>query len=548
MQARPSGFVRSLFHGGLHSGAILPFPWPDAETRETTEAVVQMTEEWAQAAIDPTAIDEAKEIPQSVLDGLAELGLFGLTIPEEFGGAGCGQWTYARLMEAVSQRCASTVTVLGAHLGLGSKGLLQAGTRAQKEAWLPRLASGELIGAFALTEAEAGSDAGALRTTADPLPDGSWKLNGRKIWITNGGFATYFAVFARTPHPEDPEAPLLKRPISAFLVTRDTPGVSTGSPENKMGLRGSSTTDVGLEDVIIPADHRIGELGAGFKIALNTLNAGRHGLAACCIGQAKLARGLALAHTLEREQFGGPIARLGMVRELIAGMDADLYAMESGTWLTAGMVDAGKHETMLEAACCKMFATERLWTLCNDALQLTGGTGFMREYPYERILRDARINLIFEGTNQVLRMMLAVQGTRALQGADSDSTSGAEPSFEGVLPALAQEAQTLVQLSGILNRESLAAVQRHGPAFRKAQHDHKRLSDMAVNLFTMGAILSRASTPSEDRPRAADEGELDLARLAFRRCEADFRRAERECQAPDDALVERVAGRSTGLS
>ncbi len=545
MQAKPASFVRSLFVGQLQSETILPFPWPDAETEETTDAVVHMTEEWADEAIDPVAIDEEKRIPQGVLDGLAELGLFGLTIPEEYDGAGCGQWTYVKLMEAVSRRCASTVTVLGAHLGLGSKGLLLAGSDEQKRTWLPKLASGELIGAFALTEADAGSDAGALRTTADALPDGRWKLNGRKIWITNGGFASYFAVFARTPHPDDPDAPLLKRPISAFLVPRDTPGLSTGVPENKLGLRGSSTTDVGLEDVIVPADHLIGEPGAGFKIALNTLNAGRHGLAACCIGQAKLARELAVAHTLEREQFGGPIARLGMVREMIAGMDADIYAMEAGTWLTAGMVDAGKHETMLEAACCKMFATERLWTLCNDALQLTGGTGFMREYPYERILRDARINLIFEGTNQVLRMMLAVQGTRPLLAGEVPVAQAR--SFDGAHPELRSEGEQVAVFALALAREARAAVGRAGKAFRGAQHEQKRLSDMAVNLFTMGAILSRASTPSADRPNAAEEPELDLARLAFKRCAAAFQHAEREAAYADDALIERVAARRTGI-
>jgi len=528
------GFVRALFRGELDSAAILPFPWPDADTRETTDAIVEMVREWAAEAIDPAAIDEAKEIPTSVLDGLRELGLFGLTVPEEYGGAGCGQWTYAQVMEAVANRCASTVTVLGGHLGLGLKNLLLFGTGEQKARWLPELATGERIAAFALTEASAGSDAGALRTTAEPEPDGSWRLNGRKIWITNGGFANWFAVYARTPHPDDPDAALLDRPISAFVVPREAAGLTTGVPEDKMGLRGSSTTEVGLEDVIVPADHLIGEPGAGFKVALNVLNAGRHGLAATSIGQAKLARDLAVAHAREREQFGVPIASFGMMKELIAGMNADIYAMEAGTWLTAGLVDRGA-DTMLEAACCKMFATEKLWRICNDALQLTGGTGFMREYPFERILRDARINLIFEGTNQVLRMMLSVQGTRdLLRGTEEFATAAV--SFDGAGDRLVEGRAALEALVPRFAAEVRSAVERHGKALRGAQHDLRRLSDLATGLFQMGAVLARVA--DRDDVGAAEEA---TASLALRRIEKVLAGTLAECADPDDELIDRVA-------
>ena len=545
-----SGFVRSLFRGQLDASAVLPFPWPDEDTRETTAAVVDMVREWAADAIDPAQIDADKSIPQSVLDGMKDLGLFGLTIPEEYGGAGCGQWTYVQMMEAVSNRCASTVTVLGGHLGLGMKGLCLYGTDEQKKRWLPELATGDRIAAFALTESNAGSDAGALLTTADPMPDGSWKLNGRKIWITNGGFASFFAVFARTPNPDDPDGPLPERPISAFIVPREAEGLSTGLPEDKMGLRGSSTTEVGLEDVVVPADHLVGPEGQGFKVALNVLNSGRHGLAASCIGQAKLARDLAVEHAKEREQFGKPIGEFGMIRELLAGMDADIYAMESGTWLTAGLVDAGERETMLEAACCKMFATERLWQICNDALQVTGGTGFMKEYPYERILRDARINLIFEGTNQVLRMMLAVQGTRAVVH-DIGELKTDDAVFEGAHPVFVAERTALEELAPVFARQVGGAVERHGDRIRSAQHDLRRLSDMAVALFGMGAVLSRASTPigGEDAGSGwkPDGNEALLAKLAFRRLEKGFRTTLAESGDTDDELIDAVANLRTGL-
>ena len=544
-ETRKNGFVRALFRGKLNAAAILPFPWPDAGTRDTTDAIVAMVCEWAHDAIDPAAIDAAKEIPAEVLGGLKELGLFGLTIPEEYGGAGCGQWTYARVMEALANRCASTVTVLGGHLGLGAKGLLLYGTEEQKRRWLPELATGERIACFALTEASAGSDAGALRTTADRLPDGSWRLDGRKIWITNGGFANWFAVYARSPHPTDPGAPLLSRPISAFLVPRETPGLTTGAPEDKMGLRGSSTTEVGLEGVVVPADHLIGTEGEGFKVALNVLNSGRHGLAATCIGQAKLARDLAVAHAREREQFGKPIATFGMMRELIAGMDADIYAMEAGTWLTAGLIDAGEVETMLEAACCKMFATERLWAICNDALQLTGGTGFMREYPYERILRDARINLIFEGTNQILRMMLAVQGTRDLVRAVEGArvAPSAPPSYPDVPAAFAAERVRLETFTPAFAELVRDAVARHGKTLRDAQHELRRMSDLAVALFGMGAVLARVS----NRSPAPDAQEEAVALLSLRRLARAFENTLRECGEPDDELIVRVSRARTGL-
>jgi len=532
--ARP-GFVRGLFAGRLESSALFPYPYPSGEAAETTAAIVESVTQWAEAAIDPVAIDREKRIPASVIAGLRELGLLGLTLPEEHGGAGQGQVTYARVMEAVAHRCASTVTVLGAQLGIGSKALVLFGSEAQKARWLPALASGEALAAFALTEAGAGSDAGALATRAEPQPDGSWKLDGRKLWITNGGFARYFTVFARTPDPARPEAKPSEWPISCFWVERG-PGLTTGNPEDKMGLTGSSTTDVLLEDVLVPAEALIGVRGEGFKIALSVLNAGRHGLAACCLGQGRLARDLAWRHAQERVQYGRPIARFGMVQELLAGMDADLYAIEAVTYLAAGLIDA-KCETMLEAACCKLFATERLWSIANDALQVTGGTGFMREYPYERILRDARINLIFEGTNQVLRMMLGFQGLRSLARGELAAPEG-PVSLDGVHALFAAERTELEALVAVFSARCKAANVVHGDKVRDAQFTLHRIADMATALFVASAVLSRASADEERGVNSARS--RDLARLACRRAFRDFRVALLDEERPLDELVERV--------
>jgi acyl-CoA dehydrogenase family protein 9 len=542
MAPRAPGFVRSLFLGRLSTDGVFPFPTPFPETLETADEIAAMARDWAREHVDPAAIDREKEIPRSVIDGLKELGLFGLTVPEEHGGAGMGQYVYARMMEAVANRCASTVTVLGGHLGLGLKGILLYGTPAQQRTWLPPMASGEIVAAFALTEATAGSDAGALRMTAERRSDGAFVLDGRKVWITNGGFADLFVAFARTPHPERADAPLLERPISCFLVRGDLPGVSRGAPEDKMGLCGSSTTEIGFEEVVVPADCLLGPEGQGFKVALNVLNAGRHGLASCCIGQAKLARDLALAHAREREQFGRPIASFGMVQELLAGMDADIYAMESGTWLAALMIDAGERETMLEAACCKVFATEALWRIANDALQVTGGTGFMREYAFERIVRDARINMIFEGTNQILRSVIGRQGIASMVA--DEGAGRAEPTaLEGVDPSLVRVRALLVELVGELADRARCVEAEFGSKVRDAQLPLKRLADMAIALFTGFAVLARASRALAEPADPADQArERAVARLACQRQAAAFRRAlAEERDSAHDRLVAEVA-------
>ncbi len=538
------GFVRSLFEGRLETAGILPFPHPDPETLEMAEEVAKMLGDWAAKAIDPARVDRDKAIPEEIIEGVAELGLFGLIIPEEHGGAGCGHYAYSRMMEVFTNRCTSCVTLLGAHLGIGIKALLLYGTPEQKERWLPKLAAGELIAAFGLSEAGAGSDPASLRTTADPLPDGSWKLNGRKMWITNGGVASLFTIFARTPHPEDPDAELMRRPISAFVVLREMDGVSTGLPEDKMGQRGSSVTDVLLEDVVVPADHLLGGEGQGFKIAMNVLNSGRHGIAAGSMGHARLARELAVAHAAEREQFGRPIGSFGMVQEMLAAMDADLYTMEAGVRLTVGLADGGEHESMLEAACAKTFATERLWTIANDALQVAGGIGYTREYAFERIVRDARVNTIFEGTNQVLRMMVGAEGLRTLlKGTARDSESA--PRLDGVHPDFEWEQQVVESLVPLFTERARGAVERHGKRVRGAQLVLKRLTDMAVALFGACAVLSYVTSRIESGTAA--EGEADLARLACRRLEGDFRRTLAEDDAQHDELIATVSKRMTGL-
>jgi acyl-CoA dehydrogenase family member 9 len=512
-----SGFVRALFLGQAKRAAFFPFPAPDQEQRETTEEVVKMVAEWCAEHIDAAEIDIAATIPKEVITGLGELGLLGLIVPEAFGGAGMGQYAYSKLMETVAHSCASTVTVIGGHMGLAMKPVLLFGSDAQKAHWLPRFASGAELGSFALTEAGAGSDAGSLRTSAVEQPDGSFKVTGTKVMITNAGFATVFAVFVRTADVDDPR-PLEERPISCFYVPANAPGVTVAPEEDKMGLKGSSTCEVIFDDVTIPGDHLIGPRGEGFKVALNTLNTGRHGLAACCIGQGRLATDLATKQAQEREQFGKPIARFGLVQEMLAGMHADLYAMESGTLLAAGLIDRGTKDNLLESAACKIFATETLWLVANDALQVAGGMGFMKEYPFERIVRDARINLIFEGTNQILRTLMAGQALRPLlqdaaQDVLTNETSAQPEDFDERLHTSAVSTLELVAHLG-----AAARMRAEDAGLRELLRDQTamaRLSETAVALYTALAVLSRATG---ELAHANDpEALADIANLAVRR-------------------------------
>jgi acyl-CoA dehydrogenase family protein 9 len=288
------------------------------------------------------------------------------------------------------------------------KALLLHGSEEQKKKWLPRCATGELVCAYALTEPGSGSDAAAMKTVAVHDPDkGVWILNGRKQWITNGGYAHLVTVFARTTVEVDGE---MKEKISCFMVERDTPGFSSGQPEKKLGIRGSSTTDIVLEDCPVPEFNVVGGVGRGFKIAMEVLNSGRLTLASGAIGGSKEVLKLALEHAENRRQFGRPIVEFEMIEEKIALMAVNLYAMEAMTYLTAGLCDHGVHDYSVESAMGKVFCSERYWENVNHAVQIAGGNGYMSEYPFERYLRDARINLIFEGTNEILRLFIALSG------------------------------------------------------------------------------------------------------------------------------------------
>ena len=344
-------------------------------------------------------IDKKSHVPREIIEQAAELGFMGVPFPEEYGGAGMGETGYCILLEELAKGCFSTAAIIGGHASLGAMALHLGGSEELKHRFMPDLCSGKKLAAFALTEPQAGSDIVNLRTTAEKKSD-RYILNGQKAFITNGGIADIYIVFAVT----DKDAG--KGGISAFVVESDTPGFNPGKPEDKMGLRGSPTTDLFFEEVEVPAKNLVGEESQGYKIALMTLDAGRLSLGAQCLGVAKEA----LAHSVEyakvREQFGKPIARFQAVQWMLADMATDIFCMENILYRTTAMSDRGMPYTR-ESAMVKLFCSEALDRCVDKAVQIHGGMGYMRECPVERLYRDARVTRIFEGTSEIQRIVIA---------------------------------------------------------------------------------------------------------------------------------------------
>jgi acyl-CoA dehydrogenase family protein 9 len=344
-----------------------------------------------------------------VIDGLGRVGVLGMTAPMEYGGHGFSQMANCKILEEIGTRCASTSVFVNAHHSIGIRALLLFGTHEQKQKWLPKLVTGEHLGAFALTEREAGSDAANVQMQAHPSEDGShYILNGEKRYITNAAIAQVLTVMARTPMPGSD-----KTAITAFLVTPDMPGFEILEARMpKLGIRGTATGRFVLRNVRVPKENILGPLGKGLRVALTVLDFGRTTFGACCTGAAKTALHLAVHHANTRKQFNKTLGEFDLVKKKIAHMAADAYAMEAMTTITASLIDRGLEDYMIETAMLKVFTTERLWDGINDAFQIHGGSAYFVDLPLERMLRDARINQIGEGSNEVLTSFIALVGMR----------------------------------------------------------------------------------------------------------------------------------------
>jgi acyl-CoA dehydrogenase len=368
---------------------------------ETFDALIEMVRRFVGERLRPleAEVEAADAIPDDVVREMREMGLFGLSIAQGYGGLGLTMAEECRVAIELGRTTPAFRSTFGTNVGIGSQGLVMAGSDAQKAEWLPRIASGEIVTSFALTEPDVGSDSGAVKTRA--VKDGDvYRLSGTKRYITNADKADLFTVMARTG--DEPGG----RGVSAFLVPRDLPGVSVGEPEKKMGQKGAKVADLNLDDVPVPAANRLGEEGQGFKIAMQVLDRGRLHISAVCVGVAERLIADCVAYASERKQFGKPIAEHQLIQAMIADSKTEALAARALVLETASRKDAGDNVVM-ESAAAKYFASEMVGRVADRAVQIFGGAGYISDYGIERLYRDVRLFRIYEGTSQIQQLIIA---------------------------------------------------------------------------------------------------------------------------------------------
>jgi acyl-CoA dehydrogenase family protein 9 len=561
--SRPHSFGKSLFFGDLREELLFPFPRLSMAAHKQTAQLLSSLQRLAldrPALADARCSDENAALSEEALVGARELGLFGLCIPRDYGGLGLPLQASCRILDAVGAMDPALSTLLAVHSGLCASAILHFGDAEQRRHHLPRLASGELLGAFCINEPTAGSDAGSARARARPQagtqPPG-YVLNGTKLWVTGGTLAQLFVLFAQTQVRR--EGSEVDR-ITGFLAERG-PGLRPGAAEKTLGLRAIGATAVYLEDLQLPPSSVLGSLGGGFKVAMDTLNRGRLLVAAACLGQARELLRLAVQHATSRRQFGRLVSTLGMVKDKIARMAIDLYAAEAMLYLTTGLVDAqqaahhgrrmAEVDYSLESASCKVMASEMLARAARTTMEVAASTGYRCDYPYERHLRDSGAFLIFPGTNEVLRCYIALTGL-AGPGEQLDKLADAikyplrgyglvvDSLIEKMRtaaygraqltrhhPRLKKEAVAIEDATESLAREVDRVLRRHGRQISEMQYVQRRVSDVVIDLFAMCATVARASAALFERDAryarggagvVEAAGELDAGERELRLC------------------------------
>jgi len=538
------GFAKGLFQGHFVSDWVMPYPRiPAAQQAELDDTLTELRK-FLDEHLDPAEIDRKADIPRSVIDGLGRVGVLGMTAPKEYGGRGFSQMANCKVLEEIGRRCSSTSVFVNAHHSIGIRALLLFGTHEQNQKWLPKLVTGEQLGSFALTEREAGSDAANVQMQARPTEDGAhFILNGEKRYITNAAIAHELTVMARTPVPGSD-----KTAITAFLVTPDMPGFEILEERMpKMGIRGTATGRFALREVKVPKENILGPLGKGLKVALTVLDFGRTTFGACCTGAAKTCLELAIKHANTRTQFNKTLGNFHLVKKKIARIAADAYAMESMTTVTASFIDRGLEDYMLETAMLKVFTTERLWECINDVFQIYGGSAYFVDLPLERMLRDARINQIGEGANEVLTSFIALVGMRGpgmefkeiydtMMKPSRDRMSKAWAAGKSRIGATIRVPDVPVQSEqlhdharqlGRLIRRFNFAVNRALITYREPILDlqlvQERIANAAMDLFASTCVLSRQDSEIQFARRNGDAAAPDNAaadlflRQSFRR-------------------------------
>jgi len=538
---------------------------------EQQQMIGQTTEEFANNEILPQADKiEHKDfsISRDLLKKAGDLGLSGVEIPEAYGGLEMDKVTAAIIADHIA-KYAGFATTWGAHSGIGLLPIVYFGTEEQKKKYLPRLATGEIVGAYALSEASSGSDALNCRSRAVLSPDGKhYILNGEKMWITNAGFADLFTVFAKVDGEK----------FSAFLVERTFPGFSVGAEEHKMGIRGSSTCPLILNDCKVPVGNLLGEVGKGHIIAFNILNIGRFKLCAMCVGGARVSIEHAVAYAKQRKAFGKTIGEFGLIREKIANMATLIYVGESLVYRTVGMMDAllseidsaspdaGKErrkaieEYAIECSILKVWGSEMIDYVVDESLQIHAGYGFVEEYPAEGAYRDARINRIFEGTNEINRLIItgfllkrAMSGQLPLMPAIKklmDEVLSGPSLGEEIEGPLAEERKLVAQAKKLGLFVSGAATQKYMQAIQEQQEVMGAIADMTIEIYAMESAVLRAQKMVEQKGEASAAPAVAMARVyltqGFEKVEAAARKviadvAEGDMLRTQLAIVRRLS-------
>ncbi len=571
---RPS-FVGELFTGRVRWDLVLPFPEQDPDDRRVGDAFLEKLGAFLKNEVDADAIDRNKLIPDRVMKGLAELGCFGMKIPKEYGGLGLSQTNYNRAVGMVASHCGSTAVLLSAHQSIGVPQPLKLfGTPAQKKKYLPLFAQGA-ISAFALTEPDVGSDPAKMSTTAVPVDGGeSYLINGDKLWCTNGTIADILVVMAKTP-------PKIvggkeKTQITAFIVEKGTPGFEVVHRCDFMGLKGIQNGLLRFKNVKVPKENIIWGLGQGLKLALITLNTGRLTVPAACTAMAKQSLRVVRGWANKRVQWGAPIGQHEAVTSKISLMAATTFAMESVSLLSSALVDRGKADVRLEAAMAKLFCTEASWRIADDTVQIRGGRGYETAdslrargeegIPAERVMRDARINLIIEGTSEIMRLFIAREAMdphlRRILPLMSGKTPPAAKLSKG-LAAFAHYAGWYPTLwigrgapglgAAPLLRKHLAYVERtgrrlardlfyamavHQQGLEKRQRLLGRFVNIGTELFAMTASCSYAAALLAHE--GSDRGPEELADLFCREATLRIEREFDDQRRNDDKAIYRL--------
>ena len=548
---KPS-FSKSLFLGQMASELVLPYPMPAEAEQARVGAAVASARQFLNEEYDPFAAEREGWVGDDVIRELGDRKLTGLFIDEQYGGLGLSQTGYCRVMEEFGRVDGTLSVVMGVHQSIGTKPLFLYGTDDQKARWLPDLAAGRKLAAFVLTEPNVGSDAYNLETWAERQSDGSWLLNGEKRWIGNGD-KDVLTVFARSDLGH-----------VALIVEKGAEGLSTGPRFETLGLKANHLQRVHFTNVRVPAENLLGEPGDGFRIAMNTLNNGRMSMGTAISGGMKRFMELSLEHTSKRNQFGRPLIDFELVEDKIAWMNTQIYGLESSSYLTTGLVDRGVADFSLESAMTKVRSSDVGWYGLNRAFQLHGGEAYMADHPLAKALRDFRIFPIFEGSNDVMRAFVALNGLKAVSEdlPDVASLKITDPSkaigiigpyiagrvtralrpekLTGAHPSLAKRVNAVAEQTVQLRDRAEAALRKHGKKVQEKQLIQKRLAEVASGIYSQVAVIGRISAVIERDGLAASGAEKTVAVNFLKRSEREVARQLRGLEINDDVYTKKI--------